>query len=199
MASSAQGGSPPTPAVSDALDQLGLEAGAVAQDLPLHLGSGVFAGPAHVATIVDAPEPSSERIPGYSDCIDAAPDGAVMVLAWAASVRVAVLGDSAATRAQRAGVAGVVVDGWIRDVEEIGRLGLPALARGTTPVSGRRRVRVSRDTTEVQIGGMTIRDGDWVVADANGVCVVPAERRDEVVALAAAIEERDTRNAGSGF
>lgn len=198
MTPTSQSAPPPAPAVSDALDRLGL-AGAVARDLPVRLGPGVFAGPAHVATIVDAPNPAGERIPGYAECIDAAPDGAVMVLAWGASCRVAVLGGSAATRAKRGGCAGVVVDGWIRDIDEIRELRLPVLAAGTTPVSGRRRVRVSRDETEVTVGGVTVRDGDWIVADESGVCVIPADRRDEVLAIAAEIEARDAQNVGSGF
>lgn len=198
MTPSPHGTPPPAPAVSDALDRCNLP-GALARDLPVHLGSGAFAGPAHVATVVDAPDPAAERIPGYAECIDAAPHGAVMVLAWGTSCRAAALGGSAATRAQRVGCAGVVVDGWIRDVDEIRELGLPVLAAGTTPVSGRRRVRVSRDASEVQVGGVTIRDGDWIVADESGVCVIPVERRDEVLAIATEIEARDAQNAGAGF
>lgn len=198
LAPSPHGAPPPAAAVSDALDRCGLE-DAVARDLPVHLGSGVFAGAAHVATIVDALDPEAERITGYTECIDAAPEGAVMVLAWGASSRASVLGGSAALRAKRVGCVGVVVDGWIRDLDEIRELALPVLAAGTSPVSGRRRVRVSREETEVRVGGVTIRDGDWIVADESGVCVIPADRRDEVLGIAAEIEARDRQNVGAGF
>ncbi|HEU5034035.1 MAG TPA: RraA family protein [Mycobacteriales bacterium] len=99
--------------------------------------------------------------------------GTVLVVAGASESRTAVLGDLVAAELLRAGVVAVVTDGLIRDSRAVAAAGLPVWARGTTPVASRKD-GIGRVGGDVVIGGVPVRDGDLVVADADGVVVWPA-------------------------
>ena len=96
--------------------------------------------------------------------------GTVLVVAGAGESRTAVLGDLVAGELMRAGVIAVVTDGLIRDSRAVAELGLPVWARGVTPVASRKE-GVGNVGGGVDIGGVSVADGDLVVADADGVVV----------------------------
>lgn len=100
-------------------------------------------------------------------------DGRVLVVDGGGSRRCALLGDRIATLARENGWAGLVVGGCIRDSEAIGRLDIGVRALGTNP---RRSGKAGAGETgvPVELGDAVFRPGDLVVADADGVVVVPA-------------------------
>ncbi len=114
----------------------------------------------------------------------------VLVVAGASESRTAVLGDLIAADLLAAGIAGVVTDGLIRDSRAVAQLGLPVWARGVTPVASRKDGAGSIGG-QVTIGGVVVRDGDLVVADADGVVVWPVEKYDEHLAAAEAKRRQD--------
>jgi len=116
--------------------------------------------------------------------------GVVVVVAGAGESRTAILGDLVAADLLAAGVAGVVTDGLIRDSRAVAELGLPVWARGVTPVASRKD-GVGSIGGQVTIGGVVVRDGDLVVADADGVVVWPAAKYDEHLAAADAKRRQD--------
>ena len=73
------------------------------------------------------------------------------------------------------GVVGVVIDGAIRDVEDIARIHFPAFAKFITPTAGEPR-GFGEINTPIICGGQKIRPGDWIVADDSGVVVIPQEK-----------------------
>lgn len=79
------------------------------------------------------------------------------------------------------GVAGLVVDGAVRDVDGIEALGFPVFAAGTVPTPPGRDLAGEIDVPVI-CGGLQVRPGDYVYGDSDGVVVVPRERHDEVVA-----------------
>ena len=85
-----------------------------------------------------------------------------------------VLGGQAARAAVSAGVAGVIVDGAVRDLDEVDASGLPVWSRGRTPITGRNRLHAVEINGPVQIGAVGVEAGDVVVADRSGVVFVPA-------------------------
>ena len=87
--------------------------------------------------------------------------------------RLAVLGELFATEARRRGLAGVVIDGFCRDVHGLRALGLPVFARGTIPASGS---TVSRAPLRapVRCGGVDVAPGDIVFGDDDGIVIAPA-------------------------
>ena len=122
-----------------------------------------------------------DHLPVLSALAEAAP-GDVLVIATNGG-RLAVLGELFATEARRRGLAGLVVDGWCRDVQGLRRVGLPVFARGTIPMSGS-TVSRALPGVAVRCGGVDVAPGDIVFADDDGIVIAPAARI--AAALAAA-------------
>jgi 4-hydroxy-4-methyl-2-oxoglutarate aldolase len=116
--------------------------------------------------------------------------GDVLVVTMPEPAPVALLGDLLATQAQTRGAAAVIVDGAVRDVDELAELGLPVWARYVR-VRGATKEHVGAIDEAVSIGGQRIEPGDVVVLDADGAVVVASERVDEVLAVALEREKRE--------
>ncbi|MGV9991275.1 RraA family protein [Streptomyces sp. NPDC003374] len=97
----------------------------------------------------------------------------------------ALAGGNVCAVARRRGVAAFVADGLIRDLAEVRQMRFPVFARGVIPVPGAKKV-VEPLNAEVRCGGVAVNPGDVVVADEEGVVVVPAALRDEVLSAARA-------------
>jgi 4-hydroxy-4-methyl-2-oxoglutarate aldolase len=116
--------------------------------------------------------------------------GDVLVLTSTEPAPVAFVGDLLATQAQKRGVAGILVDGAVRDLDELAALGLPIWARFVRAQGATKGV-VGELDVPVVVGGARIRSGDLVVLDCDGAVVVAAERVEEVLPFALAREERE--------
>ena len=156
-------------------------------DLPLTRvvpGSRV-AGPARTALCM----------PGDNTMVHAlvahARPGDVLVLTTAEPAPVAFVGDLLATQAQAQGVAGILVDGAVRDLDELAELGLPIWTRFVR-AQGATKGDVGKLDVPVVVGGAEIRPGDLVVMDCDGAVVVPADRVDEMLPAARERAERET-------
>lgn len=106
--------------------------------------------------------------------LDLAEPGDVVVIDAHGSSMNAVLGDLIATKAKHRGIAGFVVDGYVRDLPDLLELNLPIFGRGTTPIGP-----LHRGPGEINFpiccGGVVVHPGDLVVADGAGVVVIPRE------------------------
>lgn len=98
-------------------------------------------------------------------------------------------GDILTTAAQARGVAGLVIDGCVRDVEAIRTLGFPVFCRGTA-IRGTGKAPVGTVGATVRIGRIDIAAGDLIVGDADGVVAVPSA---QVAQMLAAAEQRETK------
>ena len=116
--------------------------------------------------------------------------GEVLVLTMPEPAPVALVGDLLATQARGRGVAAILVDAAVRDVEELRDVGLPIWARYVR-VSGAEKTVPGTIGEPVEVGGATIRNGDVVVLDADGAVVVERGRVEEVLAAARARAERE--------
>jgi 4-hydroxy-4-methyl-2-oxoglutarate aldolase len=116
--------------------------------------------------------------------------GDVLVLTMPVPRPVALVGDLLATQAKARGVAGLLIDGAVRDAEELVELGLPIWARYVR-IRGAVKQTPGELDVPVEVGGTTIRPGDIVVLDADGAAVVEHERVAEVLAGALAREEAE--------
>ena len=103
-------------------------------------------------------------------CVEEAGLGRVIVVDGGGSRRRALLGDMLAEQAAANGWAGLVINGAIRDVDEIGRTPLGVQALGSCPVKTEKRGVGQRDI-DIHMGGVVIAPGDYVYADNNGVIV----------------------------
>lgn len=113
--------------------------------------------------------------------LDIAGEGDVIVVDASSSSLTAVLGDLVSAKARHRGIAGIVVDGLIRDLPGIRALGdFPVFARGVTPIGPLHR-GPGEINHAVCAGGIVVQPGDVIVGDMNGVVVVPRELAAEMV------------------
>jgi RraA family protein len=113
--------------------------------------------------------------------LDIAKPGDVVVVDASGSSLTAVLGDLISTKARHRGIAGFVVDGLIRDLPAILKLGdFPVFARGVTPIGPLHR-GPGEVNYPVSVGGIVVHPGDVVVGDQNGVVIVPADAAGNVL------------------
>jgi 4-hydroxy-4-methyl-2-oxoglutarate aldolase len=122
--------------------------------------------------------------------IAAAEPGDVLVLTMPRPAPVALVGELLATQAKVRGVAAILVDAAVRDVEELVELGLPIWARFVRVRGADKEVPGTIDDP-VDVGGVTIETGDAVVLDADGAVAVAAADVDEVLAAARERAERE--------
>jgi regulator of RNase E activity RraA len=118
------------------------------------------------------------------DMIGAAMPGDILVIDNAGQC-VSTFGGLATLAARTKGIGGVVVDGGVRDKEEMLELALPIFARHMTPLTGRSRLAVTGINEPISCGGVRVRQGDVIVADGSGVTCIPAEHAARVAELAA--------------
>ena len=113
--------------------------------------------------------------------LDVALPGDVIMVDAAGSSLTAVLGDLVSTKARHRGIAGFIVDGLIRDLPGIEALGdFPVFARGITPIGPLHR-GPGEVNGAISVGGIVVNAGDVVVADENGVVVVPRADASDVL------------------
>lgn len=122
--------------------------------------------------------------------LDRAQPGDVVVLTMSEPEPVALVGDLLATQAKARGVAALLVDAAVRDVDDLVELGLPTWSRFVRARSAD-KAAVGTIDEPVTVGGAVIHPGDIVVLDADGAVVVERRRLDEVLAAARARGERE--------
>lgn len=150
--------------------------GAVAPGLIRFSGTGTIAGRAVTAAC------SEGSLQAIFAALEHAEAGAVLCVSGPGNS--AYLGDLLASDLVKRGLAGAVIDGFIRDRPTIAAMPISFFARGLTPVALRRQEPGSA-MVPISIGGVTIEPGDWVVADDDGVVVIHPQDVDAVIAKAA--------------
>lgn len=122
------------------------------------------------------------------------PGAAVLVIDGRGERNTALWGGLTTQAALYKGLAGVVVDGAIRDVAEIRRSELPVYARSVVPAAGGAEY-VGELQVPVQCGGTVVHPGDWLVGDEDGVVVIPAARLDQTLQRAQEIVAAEVKIA----
>lgn len=160
-------------------------------DVKNQINDARFAGPAKtvVEGLVDGTNPPSLAI----DAIDSAEDGDVLVIGFVGDAKdCALLGGMMAAGAKVNGMAGVVLDGAVRDVPEIRRdYQLPVYARSVSPGSTVGRYGTLDSNVPVTCGGVLVSPGDMIVAGTDGVVVVPKAYVEQVLEEAESIDVRE--------
>jgi regulator of RNase E activity RraA len=182
-----------TCSVSDALDSLGLP-GAV-------IGLGALTQKKRVAGRVSTvklgpPVANAPKRHLGSGAIMAAEPGDIIVVEHGRS-DVSGWGGLLSRGAVKKGVAGVIVDGACRDVDESFELGLPVYARAAVPVTARGRIAEHSFNEPIVIGGVAVSPGDFVLADGSGVVFVAAGQAEKIIAAAENIFAREQQMAAA--
>ncbi len=166
--------------------QAGRDRVRVMTGLTIHAGGDYLCGPA--LTCACAPE---DNLAMHAALYQAQP-GAVLVCDGAGSTRCALFGELMATDAVNQRLAGLVVAGPVRDIADIDQLGFPVWCTGTAPGQAAKATVVSVGLPVVA-GGVLVAPGDQVIADRDGVAVVPAAEWPALQAEVAALTAREHR------
>jgi 4-hydroxy-4-methyl-2-oxoglutarate aldolase len=142
------------------------------------------AGPARIALCARGDNTMVHAVIAHAD------PGDVLVLTSSEPAPIALVGELLATQAQARGVAGILVDGAVRDVDELVEIGLPIWARFVR-AQGAAKGEVGKLDVPVVVGGAEIEPGDLVVLDCDGAMALPSARVDEVLPLALERAERE--------
>jgi 4-hydroxy-4-methyl-2-oxoglutarate aldolase len=177
-----------TCAVSDALDRLGLR-GTVTGIRPLSLPVRI-AGRVVTVKLKPKEDEVSTRHLGTAAIVAASP-GDVIVIDHQAREDAAGWGGILSTAAKVKGIAGVIVDGACRDIDESRDAGFPVFGRVAVPLTARGRAVEASTNEPVSMGGVTVSPGDFVIADGSGVVFVASARAGEVLAAAEEIAARE--------
>jgi regulator of RNase E activity RraA len=180
-------------AVSDALDKLGLTG--VVTHLVQRSGEARIAGRAVTVKLgLGAPPPGPPRHLGTA-AIETAGPQSIIVIEQRTGVEAACWGGLLTLGAKAKGIAGVVADGPVRDIDEARKHGFPIFSSKTTSFTARGRV-VERSTNEpVEIGAVVVSPGDYVIADGSAVIFVSPESIARVLEAAESIAAREAAMA----
>lgn len=173
--------------LSDAMDKHGID-GQCLGIMPFGPDMKI-AGPAFTIRMV--PVGLSGGVVG--DYIDDVEPGQVVVIDNNGRRDATVWGDILTTVASHRGIGGTVIDGVCRDIRASLEVGYPIFARANTMRTGKDRVTADAYNVTVQLAGVRIEPGDWLVGDSDGVIAIPKARLVEVLKTAeeiAAVEDQ---------
>lgn len=173
-----------TAVVSDCLDKIGIRDKVMSPEIrPLWKGASL-AGYVSTAHLIPMDAPPANKEDWYKlelQAVDALQEGDVMVVA---GHRGAFWGELLSTAARYQGARGFVADAYTRDTEAIIEMEFPTFVAGICPADGLGRIDVDSIDCELECGGVTVRPGDLILADYDGVVVVPIEVAEEVISAA---------------
>ena len=180
--------------VSDAVELVTGLSGTMRYDMKLVAGKAMVG---RAVTSLAKPAPPEGATPALAtkhsvEMIDAAKPGEVGVIVMEGTLDIAAMGNLMGTGAIARGMAGMVLDGAIRDIWDIRRMGLTVYARSSTPRTAVGHYATVAKNVPVQCAGVTVRPGDIIVADEDGVVVVPQERAEDVLKKAREIDARES-------
>lgn len=176
-----------TGAISDVLDEMGYRNQSLPSEIQaLEMGQRVAGRALPVeGEPTDSQDPEVIFIPVLRMLGDIQPGDVIVSQPHDATC--AHLGELSSEVARYRGARGAVIDGGARDIDYILRLGLPVFCRYRTPVDIQGRWRLKSCGQPIQIGGVRVRRGDFVVGDHDGVLIIPKEIMIEVLQRSEAV------------
>jgi regulator of RNase E activity RraA len=180
--------------VSDAVELVTGRNGTMRHDMKLVTGKAMVGRAVTSLARKAAPEAATPALSTRHsvEMIDGAKPGEVGVIVMEGTLDIAAMGNLMATAASARGMAGFVLDGAIRDIWDVRRMGLTVYARSATPRTAVGHYATVARNVPVECAGVTVRPGDIIVADEDGVVVVPQQRAEEVLKKAKEIDERES-------
>ncbi len=177
--------------VADAIEQLYGKKMYMTHDMrPLAMAK--FAGPATTVRLTkEENTEGAKAVSGMMDAIDEAQPGSVYVMSLQDGQDYAGLGGLMSTAMKYRGLAGAVVDGGVRDTPQIAKLQFPVFSRGVVPSTTINHFRVTGKNVPVVCAGVPVRPADIIVADMDGVVVVPRENAQEILKKAQQLDETE--------
>ena len=176
-------------ALSDALDAMGRPG--VVTGIARRSTKQCVAGRVRTLKMAAGSPPGGSTVHLGVRSIDEADDTDVIVIEQKTGVDAATWGGVLSEAAHHKHIRGIVIDGAVRDVDEINETGLPVFARSVTPLSARGRIHEEAINVPVSIGDVTVNSGDLVLADGTGVVFLAQDIAEEAIGRAEAIADKE--------
>lgn len=183
--------------LSDAIDALGLEP-AVTGLIQASAGKPI-AGRAVTVKLLAGNAPGGSKRHLCTAAVEAAGPEEVIVIEQRSGVDAAAWGGILSRAAQVRGVAGTVIDGPARDIEESDRTGYTVYARSLTCRTARGRIHEAECQTPIAFGDLTVHPGDYIAIDRSGCVVIPADSIRDVLARAEQIRDKSDDMAAAVY
>lgn len=169
-----------TPLVSDTMDRLGISGYVLDHAIQSifsdpHLKVAGYAYPCRVI-----PTDEYIEIDTLLKMVDSIPEDSIVAVAANADIEAALWGGLMSTRAKTRGARGAVVNGGVRDIEQIARLGFPVFGEYKCVKDIRRRGYMAEYGIEINIGGVQVKPKDIIFGDANGIVVIPSQYQGQI-------------------
>lgn len=178
--------------LSDVLDQMGYKHQATR--LPFHAYTGIPKLLGRCKTTLWADMYHEDKNPYELElqAVDSCRPGDVLICAAGGSNRSGIWGELLSTAARNSGCTGVIVHGAVRDIDKMKAMRFPVFATSRNPYDSQHRQRVVDVDVAVEIDGVQFNPGDLVMADEDGIVVVPCHLEEQ--ALKAALEKVNAEN-----
>jgi len=178
--------------ISDVLDGMGVRGKAMTADIRPLSDEMMAVGRASTMLMTDQYDMEKETFTLQFQAIDNLKEDDVMMVCSNGSERAALWGELLSTAARHRNANGAIIDGLVRDVMLIREMGFPVFAKGVRPTSSKGRAIAVDHGCPVEMGGVHVEQGDLVVADIDGVVVVPSSVVEAVVEKALEVVDRET-------
>jgi len=175
--------------LSDAVDALGLKP-AVTGLFQVSAGKPIAGRAVTVKLIAGNAPPSDHPRHLCTTAVEAAGPDDIIAIEQRSGLDAAAWGGILARAAQVRGIAGTVIDGPARDIEESNRIGYSVYARAMTCRTARGRIHEAECQTPISFGDLTLYPGDYIAIDRSGCVVIPAAHIDDVLSRAEQIRDR---------
>lgn len=187
--------SPPVAVLADVLDRLGHRNQVMHSSMRPVVAAEPILGPAFTIQAVAQARQAENPYEKELAATDAIPSGGIVVFNAGGVTEAGIWGELLSIRAQACGGVGAVIDGGVRDLAGIGRLGFPVYATAVHAADSYGRADVVSFGEPVICGGVAVNPGDLIAADLDGVVVIPGEVADQCLGDAAAklAKEEDAR------
>lgn len=173
-----------TAVVSDVLDGLGYRDQVMTADIRPVWDGATLIGRAHTILSTDVYTLPADPYEMEIRAIDSLPANHVLVAATNKSTRTCLWGELLSTATRARGGRGAVIDGHTRDVRKIAGMAFPVFATGMRPVDSAGRGQIIAVGDPVVCGGVLVHEGEIVIADVDGVVVIPRAVEQEAIELA---------------
>ena len=169
-----------TALAADVMDALGYREQALEHGVRPSYPASCFAGPAVTIDAHRHDEPHEDPYGRIFEAFDRLCPGDVIVVATNGEVRSGLWGELLSTAAASRGVNAVVTDGLVRDIRPMNDMGFHCFCRGCSPLDSAGRVLATGVQVPVTCGGVRVEPGDFILADYEGVVVIPSAIREQV-------------------
>ena len=179
--------------IADAIEEATGARGWMSADMKPIFDSRVV-GRAATAVLRPVLKNDTRKYPNLAlELLDQAPAGSILVYVMQDGIDIAAMGNLMGTTAKVRGLAGAVIDGAVRDVAELRRIGFPVWSRRVTPATSVGRMVGVEKQVPVKCGDIWVHPGDYIVGDTDGVVVVPAAAAEKVIALLKQYDDKESK------